>query len=136
MLPFYREEMVFSGRLTNCPKLHSCSCVWASPRSDQLQSPCSKAHAVNAYAPKPQRPPVQKPTTHHPSPPAHPPPPPTQTTFSVSFLNLLSCCLVACSNWSHGLIKNLRPEKHCPRHTFSELLSAASDPFQIRLGIY
>ena len=57
MLPFYRGGMVFSGRLTSCPKLHSCSCMWESPRSDQLQSPCSKAHAVNAYAPKPQRPP-------------------------------------------------------------------------------
>lgn len=54
---FTEEEMVFSGRLTNCPKLHSCSCMWESPRSDQLYSPCSKARAVNAYAPKTQRPP-------------------------------------------------------------------------------
>lgn len=52
---FIREKTV-SERLSNCPDLHSCSCSWKSPRSSQLQSPCSKALAVDANDSKPRRP--------------------------------------------------------------------------------
>lgn len=52
VLLFYRGQEIVSERLNSCPKLHSCFGIWESPRSGQLQSPGSKAHAVNAKVPQ------------------------------------------------------------------------------------